>query len=30
VKFDTHIYRDARIYQKPPASARAAVAQEKA
>jgi chemotaxis protein methyltransferase CheR len=30
VKFDTHIYRDARIYQKPAASRKAAVAQEKA
>ncbi|HMC32474.1 MAG TPA: protein-glutamate O-methyltransferase CheR [Candidatus Angelobacter sp.] len=30
VKFDTHIYRDARIYQKPANLARAATAQEKA
>jgi chemotaxis protein methyltransferase CheR len=30
VKFETHIYRDARIYQKPAASRRAAVAQERA
>jgi chemotaxis protein methyltransferase CheR len=30
VKFDTHIHRDARIYQKPANVARAAVAQEKA
>jgi chemotaxis protein methyltransferase CheR len=30
VKFDTHIYRDARIYQKPANLARPAVAQEKA
>ncbi len=30
VKFDTHIYRDARIYQKSANLARAAVAQEKA
>ncbi len=29
VKFDTHIYRDARIYQKPANLARPAVAQEK-
>jgi len=29
VKFETHIYRDARIYQKPANLARAAVAQEK-
>jgi chemotaxis protein methyltransferase CheR len=29
VKFDTHIYRDARIYQKPAVRARAAGAQEK-
>lgn len=30
VKFDTHIYRDARIYQKPANLARPTVAQEKA
>jgi chemotaxis protein methyltransferase CheR len=30
VKFDTHIYRDARIYQKPANVARATAAQEKA
>jgi chemotaxis protein methyltransferase CheR len=30
VKFETHIYRDARIYQKPANLARAATAQEKA
>src|SRR5260370_41969651 len=30
VKFETHIYRDALIYQKPTVSARAAVAQERA
>jgi chemotaxis protein methyltransferase CheR len=30
VKFDTHIYRDARIYQKPAASRKAAVTQERA
>ena len=30
VKFDTHIYRDARIYQKPANLARPMVAQEKA
>jgi len=30
VKFDTHTYRDARIYQKPAGSARAAAAQERA
>jgi chemotaxis protein methyltransferase CheR len=30
VKFDTHIYRDARIYQKPANLARAAAGQEKA
>jgi chemotaxis protein methyltransferase CheR len=30
VKFDTHIYRDARIYQKPANLARPAVGQEKA
>jgi chemotaxis protein methyltransferase CheR len=30
VKFDTHIYRDARIYQKPANLARAAAVQEKA
>lgn len=28
VKFETHVYRDARIYQKPAASRKAAVAQE--
>ena len=30
VKFETHVYRDARIYQKPAASRRAAVMQERA
>ena len=30
VKFETHVYRDARIYQKPAASRKAAVAQERA
>jgi chemotaxis protein methyltransferase CheR len=30
VKFETHVYRDARIYQKPAASRQAAVAQERA
>ncbi len=30
VKFDTHVYRDSRIYQKPANVARAATAQEKA
>jgi chemotaxis methyl-accepting protein methylase len=30
VKFDTHIHRDARIYQKPANVARVAAAQEKA
>jgi chemotaxis protein methyltransferase CheR len=30
VKFETHVYRDARIYQKPAASRQAAVMQEKA
>jgi len=30
VTFETHIYRDSRIYQKPATSRRAAVAQEKA
>jgi chemotaxis protein methyltransferase CheR len=30
VKFETHVYGDARIYQKPAASRRAAVAQERA
>jgi len=30
VKFETHVYRDARIYQKPAASRTAAVAQERA
>jgi chemotaxis protein methyltransferase CheR len=30
VKFDTHIYRDARIYQKPAASRKAAATQERA
>jgi chemotaxis methyl-accepting protein methylase len=30
VKFDTHIHRDARIYQKPANVARVATAQEKA
>jgi chemotaxis protein methyltransferase CheR len=30
VKFETHIYRDARIYQKPANLARAATTQEKA
>ena len=30
VKFDTHVYRDARIYQKPANLARAATMQEKA
>jgi chemotaxis protein methyltransferase CheR len=30
VKFETHVYRDTRIYQKPAASRRAAVAQERA
>jgi chemotaxis protein methyltransferase CheR len=30
VKFDTHVYRDARIYQKPANLARAATSQEKA
>jgi chemotaxis protein methyltransferase CheR len=30
VKFDTHIYRDARIYQKPAAARKAAVTQERA
>jgi len=29
VKFETHVYRDARIYQKPAASRRAVVAQER-
>jgi len=29
VKFDTHTHRDSRIYQKPSASSRAAVAQER-
>jgi len=29
VKFETHVYRDARIYQKPAASRRAAVTQER-
>jgi hypothetical protein len=29
VKFETHIHRDARIYQKPANLARAATAQEK-
>ena len=28
VKFEAHVYRDARIYQKPPASRRVAVGQE--
>jgi chemotaxis methyl-accepting protein methylase len=30
VKFETHIHRDARIYQKPANLARAATSQEKA
>ncbi len=30
VKFETHVYRDTRIYQKPAASRRAAVMQERA
>ncbi|HYL92748.1 MAG TPA: CheR family methyltransferase, partial [Alphaproteobacteria bacterium] len=30
VKLETHVYRDSRIYQKPVASVRAAVAQERA
>jgi chemotaxis methyl-accepting protein methylase len=30
VKFETHLYRDARIYQKPAASRQAAAAQERA
>src|SRR5260370_20435564 len=30
VKFETHVYRDARIYQKPAAARQAAVAQERA
>jgi chemotaxis protein methyltransferase CheR len=30
VKFETHVYRDARIYQKPAASRKAAIAQERA
>jgi chemotaxis protein methyltransferase CheR len=30
VKFETHVYRDARIYQKPAASRQAAVTQERA
>ena len=30
VKFDTHIYRDTRIYQKPAASRKAAATQERA
>jgi chemotaxis protein methyltransferase CheR len=30
VKFEAHVYRDARIYQKPAASRRAAVVQERA
>ncbi len=30
VKFETHVYRDARVYQKPAASRTAAIAQERA